>query len=340
MIDDSIYAETHRLAGLGVIDSRGITDVKDGYAAGDVWLRRSRDLLALDGWSVRFDDKPELIPATEPLNEVALYLGWYNADALGPWVTPPDRFARGAIAYHLHSYSATTVRSETSAWVGPLIAHGAAATMGTVYEPYLDLTPHLDIFTKRLLDGDSFAEAAYASEKGLSWMTTVVGDPLYRPFRQPLAAALAAEDAHPSDHHDWLLLQHVQRALAQGDLQPSVPALAQALNLPSARGFAQEGLGDLLDKMKDPAASAAAEEAYRRALTLDTLPIDRIRIGLKLAQHYIDRNQAELAQNELKGLVELYPRDAARFGIASPLVPTGAMPPPPRVPAPPSPPKP
>ena len=34
--------------------------------------------------------------------------------------------------------------------------------MGNVYEPYLALTPHLDVFTKRLLDGDSFAEAAYA----------------------------------------------------------------------------------------------------------------------------------------------------------------------------------
>ncbi len=340
MIDDSIYAETHRLAGLAVIDSRGITDVKDGYAAGDVWLRTSRDLLALDGWSVRFDDKPDLIPNTDPLNEVALYLGWYSGDANGPWITPPNRFVRGAIAYHLHSYSAATVRSASSAWVGPLIVHGAAATMGTVYEPYLDLTPHLDIFTKRLLDGDYFAEAAYASGKALSWMTTVVGDPLYRPFRQPLASALAAEDGHPSDHRDWLLLQQIQRDLASGLLQPTVPALEQTLNLPSDRGFAQEGLGDLLDQLKDPAANPAAEEAYTHALTLDTLPIDRIRVGLKLAQHYIDRNQAELAQNELKGLLELYPHDATRFGIAGPLMPTGTMPSSPHAPGPPSPPKP
>ena len=77
------------------------------------------------------------------------------------------------------------MRSTTQNWVGPLIAHGADATMGCVYEPYLALTPHVDIFTRRLLDGDSFAEAAYACQPGLSWMTTVVGDPLYQPFQTP-----------------------------------------------------------------------------------------------------------------------------------------------------------
>ena len=40
------------------------------------------------------------------------------------------------------------VRSETSCWVGPLIAHGADATMGTVYEPRLGWTPHEDILQK------------------------------------------------------------------------------------------------------------------------------------------------------------------------------------------------
>ncbi len=130
MIDDSLYAEQHRLAGLAVVDSRGITNPHDGYFAGDEWLRGARDALVKDGWTVKFDDDPNVLPPTDPCNQVALYLGWYRQDAYGPWMTPPPRFVRGAIAYHLHSFSANTIRSDTANWVGPLIAHGADATMG------------------------------------------------------------------------------------------------------------------------------------------------------------------------------------------------------------------
>jgi uncharacterized protein (TIGR03790 family) len=87
MIDDSLYAEENRLAGLTVIDSRGLTDPKNDYTIGDEWLRRSRDMLAKAGWLVRFDDNPDVLPATDPLNHVALYLGWYHDGACGPWLT-------------------------------------------------------------------------------------------------------------------------------------------------------------------------------------------------------------------------------------------------------------
>jgi uncharacterized protein (TIGR03790 family) len=319
MIDDSIYAEQHRLAGLAVIDSRGLTDVKNSYTLGDIWLRDARDMLVQNGWEVKFDAAEEVIPASDPCNQVAFYLGWYHGGAVGPWVTPPNRFVRGAIAYHLHSYSAVSVRNAAQGWVAPLIAHGADATMGTVYEPYLDLTPHLDIFTRRLLAGNYFAEAAYAAEPGLSWMTTVVGDPLYRPFRESLDDALAETDDH-TPHHDWLLLQTVQAEIAGGELVPTVQSLEQELDVAGA--VAEEGLGDLLEKLHDPAATPAAETAYLEAAKLDDQPIDRIRVGLKLAQVYANSGQAEQAQAELKLLRDSYPLDAGRFGVADSLVPT------------------
>jgi hypothetical protein len=332
MIDDSLYAEKNRLAGLAVVDSRGLTDVKNGYTQADIWLRNSRDELVKDGWSVKFDDKDEVIPATDPCNHVALYFGWYTVDAMGPWVTPPDRFVRGAIAYHLHSFSAATVRSDTSHWVGPLIAHGAAATMGMVYEPYLMLTPHVDIFTKRLLDGNYFAEAAYASERGLSWMLTVVGDPLYRPFRKPLESTVAVLRPGPTGHDDWLLLQEVQRKLAAGQLTANTDVLKQNLDVPGAGGVAEEGLGDLLEKLTEPEAIPAAEEAYQKAMALDTDPVDRIRVGVKLAQHDCNHGRDAQAQTELDMLRDLYPADAKRFGVAEQLVPTSIPIPPPSAP--------
>ncbi len=320
MIDDCLAAEKDRLAGSAVIDSRGFTDVSNGYTEGDIWLRRARDRLAADGWPVLFDDEPETLSALEPLNHVALYLGWYTPTANGPWITPPDRFVPGAIAYHLHSFSGWTVRSPTQNWVGPLIAHGADATMGNVYEPYLGLTPHLDIFTRRLLDGDSFAEAAYASELGLSWMTTVVGDPLYRPFRKPLEQAIA--DAPPGAHRDWLRLQLLERQL---DAQPpaDAAALAAAFQLPDAGPVLNERLGDLLQKFTGPASADATEKAYARALGQSTEPIDCIRIGLKLAQAYIVEHQDGRARAELAWLRKSFPADATRFGITPALASDG-----------------
>jgi uncharacterized protein (TIGR03790 family) len=326
MIDDSLEAETHRLTGEAVVDTRGFTDEKGGYTIGDDWLRNSRDMLVQDGWGVKFDDKPDVLPPTDPCNQVALYLGWYSADAVGPWITAPNRFVPGAIAYHLHSFSASTVRSETSNWVGPLIAHGADATMGMVYEPYLALTPHEDIFTRRLLQGDYFAEAAYASERALSWMLTVVGDPLYRPFRKPLDSAVAEASTPRTSHDDWILLQKVRRELLAGQIEDKTDSLRQALEVPGAGAVAEEGLGDLLEKVNDPDALPAAADAYRKAFEMDEIPVDRMRIGLKLAAHYGAHNSNTREQGELEKLWSLDPENAKRFGVPNPVVPSALMP--------------
>jgi len=326
MIDDCLYAEEHRLAGLAVVDTRGLTDLKDGYTSGDIWLRGARDALVKDGWTEKFDDKNELIPPTDPCNEVAIYEGWYSQEAFGPWITPPTRFVPGAIAYHLHSFSAATVRADNSHWVGPLIAHGADATMGMVYEPYLALTPHMDIFTRRLLQGAYFAEAAYASERGLSWMLTVVGDPLYRPFRVPLVSALDEASTPHTDHDDWLLLQKVKRDVLAHKFVVTTANLKNVLDVPGAGPVAAEGLGDMLEKLDDPAKPTSIEEAYKKALAEETAPVDRIRVGLKLAQYYSTHGEEARAQMEIDTIRELCPDDAARFGLSAPLVPTSASP--------------
>jgi uncharacterized protein (TIGR03790 family) len=326
MIDDSIEAEKSRLAGLAVVDSRGLTDVTNGYTIGDVWLRTAHDTLLKDGWTVKFDDSPAVLPTTDPCNQVALYLGWYNDTAVGPWVTAPNRFVPGAVAYHLHSFSANTVRSVNANWVGPLIEHGADATMGMVYEPYLALTPHEDIFARRLLQGDYFCEAAYASERGLSWMLTVVGDPLYRPFIVPLDEAMAHPENPHSSHDDWLLLQKVNRDLLADPTNNNPDWLVQQLNVPDAGPVAQEGLGGLLAALKNPAVLPQAEDAYVKAFDGSTLPIDRIRIGLKLAQLYSNQGEDARAVAEMDHLRKLYPTESKTFGVADTLLPTTTTP--------------
>ena len=124
-----------------------------------------------------------MFPPGYPLRQAAIYYGWYSDQVFGPFARPDFHFQRGAVAVHIHSFSAATVRNAQSNWVGPLLNAGAAATLGNVYEPYLGLTPAVDIFYDRLRAGFTFAESAYMSQRYLSWMTTFVGDPLYRPFK-------------------------------------------------------------------------------------------------------------------------------------------------------------
>jgi len=180
MIDGGITAERRGLNGFAYVDMRGITD--GPMAIGDKWLRSATTELRRFGMPVICDTSPDLFPADFPMEHVAIYLGWYSATVQGPMARPDFRFEPGAIAVHIHSFSAATLRDPKADWAAPLLAHGAAATIGNVYEPYLALTPNLDVFADRLRNGFNFAESAYASEPVLSWMTTFVGDPLYRPF--------------------------------------------------------------------------------------------------------------------------------------------------------------
>lgn len=71
----------------------------------------------------------------------------------GPFAEEGFRFKPGAIAAHIHSFSASTLRDPVAGWCGPLLERGASATLGTVYEPYLMLTTHPDKFQSRLMKG-------------------------------------------------------------------------------------------------------------------------------------------------------------------------------------------
>ncbi len=181
MIDDSIEAERTGLWGFAYVDARGMTG--GGLGEGDQWLKNVADDTQRHGIPVIFDNSGELIPTVYPMRNAALYYGWYAGDVSGPFTREDFRFVKGAVACHIHSFSAATIRDAHRAWVGPLLAAGAAATTGNVYEPYLGLTPHLDILDERLRNGFTFAESCYMAQRVVSWMTTFAGDPLYRPFK-------------------------------------------------------------------------------------------------------------------------------------------------------------
>ena len=110
-----------------------------------------------------------------------------------------------------------TLRDPNAFWVAPLLARGAAATLGNVYEPYLQFTAHLNIFNDRLLHGFTFAESAYSSIDVLSWTSVMVGDPLYRPYASWLQLEVSADSGKTDSwkmYHDFAV-QNFSSASAQ-----------------------------------------------------------------------------------------------------------------------------
>jgi uncharacterized protein (TIGR03790 family) len=181
MINASITAEQNGLQGWTYLDARGTND--PGYRLGDDWLKNIKKQSFQRGRPAIIDLNEALFPQGYPMTDAMLYFGWYADKPSGLFQDSRFRFRPGAIAVHIYSFSASTIRQPPESWVSSLINHGAAATLGNVYEPFLELTPALDVFHDRLLSGMTFAESAYSSMVAVSWMTAVVGDPLYRPFR-------------------------------------------------------------------------------------------------------------------------------------------------------------
>ncbi|MGI8819589.1 MAG: TIGR03790 family protein [Chthoniobacterales bacterium] len=207
MITDAVEAEKGGLWGRAYVD--GAHNTSNGLQVGDQWLAEIPPQLRKMGVPVDYDDEPALFPDGYPMSDCALYYGWYAEGVAGPFTKPSFRFARGAVAVHIHSFSANTLRDANAHWVGPLLSKGAAASLGNVYEPYLQLTTNLSIFNDRLVHGFTFAESAYMATPALSWMTVMVGDPLYRPFASWLQIdpkrALAPNISDWKMYHDFAL---------------------------------------------------------------------------------------------------------------------------------------
>ena len=182
MIVDAIAAEKNGLWGRAYVDSSH--NESAGYGVGDKWLAEIPKQLHKVGIPVvyRHIAAPEVFPEGYPMTDCALYYGWYSPNVVGPFTNPNFHFVPGAVAMHIHSFSAGTLHDPNANWVGPLVSRGAAASVGNVYEPYLQLTTHPDLLNDRLLHGFTFAESAYSATEVLSWMAVMVGDPLYRPY--------------------------------------------------------------------------------------------------------------------------------------------------------------
>ena len=311
LVDKAIAAETNGLWGRAYFDLRSITD--PGYKPGDDMLRGAADFARRWGFETIVDTNASTFPAEFPMSQVALYCGWYDEQASGPFARPKVEFMPGAFAYHLHSYSGYNIRSATNSWVGPLLAKGATATMGSVDEPYLTGTPDLSVFVSRLtFFGFTFGEAACAAQGTLSWQTTVVGDPLYHPYAtSPQHQHEVLERSH-SKMLEWSYLNLANVNLVKGTPMAAVVNLLESLDLTKRSAVLAEKLADLYAAQGKPSSAAAT---YDAALKLDPSPQQKIRLQLVLAEKLTTLQRAAEATDVLTSLLQENPDYPDKLGL-------------------------
>ncbi len=181
MIRDSLAAERQGLQGRAYFDARWslATADPDAYQRFDEAIHRAAQLTGeISTLPVTLDEKDALLAQGE---DAAIYCGWYrlaNYDDVFRW-------RPGAIGYHVASGECTSLKNpDNRGWCKGMLEAGAAATIGSVAEPYLAAFPAPDRFFEYLLNGYyTLVESYFYSLPYVSWQMVLIGDPLYRPFR-------------------------------------------------------------------------------------------------------------------------------------------------------------
>ena len=180
---------------------------------------------------------------------------------------------------------------------------GAGASVGYVYEPYLQLVLNSQIFFERLLGGHNFAESAYAATPALSWQQTVVGDPLYRPF--PFTADDQTDRLEATRHPDlpWAYLRKANLLIAAGK-EPEAVRYLTGKNAALRSPILDEKLGDLHVQFHFLLEAVAAYE-HARAAYRNTYDIVRVSDNLADLLLKLDKPAGALAV--LDEVIRKYP---------------------------------
>jgi hypothetical protein len=279
------------------------------------------------GVPVVYDNEPAIFPDGYPVGDCALYYGWYTDAVAGAFAHPVFRFTPGAVAVHIQSFSASTLRNPTANWAGPLLTKGAAATVGNVYEPFLQLTHNLQILNDRLVHGFTFAESAYMAAPVLSWMWVAIGDPLYRPYGSWLQ--IEAKAAPPTATSEWKMY-HEFAVQNSGKPAAEYRTLARQAASRAKNGAMLEDLG-LLEAADGN--WRAATTYFQQARSVYTKREDILRAVLHEAYCWAKQGKPNRGLDAVRSVLRIIsdPATVALFRkVEQDLSPPGAAPPRPR----------
>ncbi len=299
LVDKAMEAESNGLWGRAYFDARGLPP-KDAFYEGDVWMKQGAEICRLAGMDVEIDTNEATLPATYPMSHIAVYAGWYSAGICGPFLAPKMEFMPGAFAYHLFSFSASNLRGDTNSWCNALLSKGATCTMGCVYEPYLVLTPNVAFFLLAFENHYTFAEAAWASQRALSWQITVIGDPLYQPSQKPLPDLHAQLAREKSPLLEWSFERLVNLDLVHGVRAQQCANFLESIPITGHSAVLTEKLAELNDTLGKPASAIAA---WQKALTLNPSPQQRIRLHRLLGEKLLSAGRDQEAEENWRQFI-------------------------------------
>ncbi len=312
LVDKAMEAETNGLWGRAYFDARGLSPANTNYYVGDFWMLAGAEVSRQLGFEVEVDTNEATFPADFPMSHIAIYAGWYAFDPCGPFIAPKMEFMPGAIAYHLNSFSAESVRTATQHWCGPLLARGVTCTMGCVYEPYLQFTPNIAFTLQALGSGYTFGEAAWTSQIALSWQTAVIGDPLYQPFKKSSQELHAELSRAKNPLIEWSFDRLMCLDLAHGLRPAQLFSFLENLPLTTQTAVLSEKLANLYDASGKP---SSAIDAWQNALKLNPSPQQEIRIRLTLGEKLVAQERNAEALDDYRALIAEAPDYPGRSGI-------------------------
>jgi uncharacterized protein (TIGR03790 family) len=248
LVDHAVEAERRGLIG------RAYVDIGGPHPEGDQWMEAVvKQLTALD-FDMSVDRESWTIPGDARFDAPALYFGWYSSQVVGPFTRAGFKFPAGAVALHIHSFSAETLNTSEMHWCGPLVARGVTATFGNVYEPYLTFTHHPHLVLRALARGETLGEAAFYALRALSWQCVVIGDPLYRPFKVTFAEQWAKRGELPDAFFPYVILREARRLESGGQPEQALAVLREAQKERPGLAVLESALAE---RAKDNAADGA-----------------------------------------------------------------------------------
>ena len=215
-IDGPSASDTLRsMMGAWRAESQGLrgrcyVDLGGPYADGNEWFDRAAIVTQALGFPTDKENTGRLFNEHARSDAPAFYLGWYSQTPNGRFSLPRVKLAPGAIALHLHSFSATSLQRTSIDWAPWLIRQGAGFTSGNVYEPYLGFTMRPDLLVKGLALNMSVGEAAWYATPVVSWQGTILGDPFYRPFAYDIKNQLQDYAVKPDELGVYAVLRASQ----------------------------------------------------------------------------------------------------------------------------------
>jgi tetratricopeptide (TPR) repeat protein len=166
--------------------------------------------------------------------------------------------------------------------------------------------------------GFTFAEAAYVGSDALSWQTTVVGDPLYRPFGRSPEQLHNHLQQEGSKMIDWSILRLANLGLNARRPTTQIIQGLETVETTKHSAVLQEKLGDLYTAAGKPASGI---HAYQEALRLQPSPQQKLRLLLTLCDKLGEAGETAKAYQACETLMKDFPAYPDRLAILEKALP-------------------